>query len=236
MTLTLNYSAGMSRSTSLPTFLLAQALILQCHLRRGASSAECLYYPGPEPFFAPLAVPTVERAVRTELLFGEVSPRRTASHDPQYPAKHLPVVASGASFARLLPRQQLSDALPLVIAEKPGSSIGTKGCRHRRFTLAGGVGRLEVISPKTIIIVVGGGVSCPVGRLVGALRRRLVGSTKRRPSQPKLPLLFRTPHRADQPPYLRYGGRDQFRVGTPLEPPPLAAPSSSSATERTTAR
>jgi hypothetical protein len=179
----------------------------------------------------------VERAVRTELLFGEVSPRRAAFHDPQYPAKHLPIVASGASFARLLPRQQLSDALPLGIAEKSGRSIGTKGCLCRRVTLAG-VGRLEVVSPKTIIVV-GGGVSCPVSRLVGALRRSLVGSTKHRPSQPKLPSFFRTRHRANQAPHLRHGGRDQLgAAGVPLEevPPLVAAPSSPSAIERTTAR
>jgi hypothetical protein len=50
-------------------------LILQCQLQHAASSAERLYYPRPEPFFAPFAVPTVERAVWPELLFGEVSPR-----------------------------------------------------------------------------------------------------------------------------------------------------------------
>ena len=109
------------------------ALILQCQLRYAASSAESFYYPGPEPFFEPLAVPTVDRAVWPELLFWQVSPRRTAFHDPQYPAKHLPVVASGASFARLLPRQQLPDALPLGIAEKTGGSIGTKVSSSMRY-------------------------------------------------------------------------------------------------------
>lgn len=49
-------------------------LVLQCQLRHAASSAERLDYPRPEPFFEPLAVPTVERAVWSELLFWEVSP------------------------------------------------------------------------------------------------------------------------------------------------------------------
>jgi hypothetical protein len=159
--------------------LSVNALVLQCQLRYAASSAESFYYPGPEPFFEPLAVPTVDRAVRSELLFWQVSPRRTAFHDPQYPAKHLPVVASGASFARLLPRQQLPDALPLGIAEKTSGSIGTKRRRRRCVTFAAGVGWFEVTSFTTILV---GGVSCLVSCLVGALCDRLVGSTKQRPS------------------------------------------------------
>lgn len=77
-------------------------------------------------------------------------------------------------------------------------------------------------------------MSRPVDCLVRAFRRRLVGSTKQRPSQPELPLLFWTRHRTDQPPYLRYGGRDQLGIGMPREVPPLAVSSSRAATERTT--
>src|SRR5215210_546590 len=47
------------------------ALVLQCHFDLGygqmGSSPECLHYPRPEPFFAPLAVPTVDRAVGPKL-------------------------------------------------------------------------------------------------------------------------------------------------------------------------
>ena len=52
-----------------------ELLVLQCQLWHVASSAERLYYSRPEPFFAPFAVPTVERAVGPELLFWEVPPR-----------------------------------------------------------------------------------------------------------------------------------------------------------------
>lgn len=49
--------------------LFLNALVLQCQLWYAASSAEHLYYPRPEPFFAPFAVPTVERAVWPKLFF-----------------------------------------------------------------------------------------------------------------------------------------------------------------------
>jgi hypothetical protein len=47
-------------------------LVLQCHFDLSCgqmgSSAECLHYPRPEPFFAPFAVPTMYRTVGPKLL------------------------------------------------------------------------------------------------------------------------------------------------------------------------
>jgi hypothetical protein len=48
-------------------------LVLQCQFGLGCgqmgSSPECLNYLRPEPFFAPLAVPTVDRTIGPKLLF-----------------------------------------------------------------------------------------------------------------------------------------------------------------------
>jgi hypothetical protein len=51
--------------TTLPTTLTywRKLLVLQCQLRYAASSSECVNYSRPEPFFAPLVVPTVGRAI-----------------------------------------------------------------------------------------------------------------------------------------------------------------------------
>jgi hypothetical protein len=59
------------------------------------SSSERLHYPRPETLFEPLAVPTADRAVGSELLLWQILPRRAGLHDPQDPAKHLSVIASG---------------------------------------------------------------------------------------------------------------------------------------------
>jgi hypothetical protein len=50
-----------------------RTLVLQCQFGLGCgqmgSSPECLNYLRPEPFFAPLAVPTVDRTIGPKLLF-----------------------------------------------------------------------------------------------------------------------------------------------------------------------
>ncbi len=81
-----------------------------------------------------------------------------------------------------------------------------------------------------------GGVFFSVSRLVRALGHGLVGSAKERPSKPELPLRFGAAHRPDYSPDLRHRRRDQLGIRTRAEIPFLAAPSSCSATERTTTR
>jgi hypothetical protein len=81
--------------------------------------------------------------------------------------------------------------LLLGVGEKTGLFVGTRRGWGRGSTFAGGVGWSEVVTSSMTIIVVRG-MFCSVSRLVGALRRRLVDSTKQRPSQPELPSSFRT--------------------------------------------
>src|SRR5918995_2353551 len=54
---------------------------------------ESLDYPRPESLLEPLAVPTVGRAVRPELLLRQFSPRSSGVHHPQYCAEHLSVAS-----------------------------------------------------------------------------------------------------------------------------------------------
>jgi hypothetical protein len=53
-------------------YFILHSLVLQCHFDLSCgqmgSSAECLHYPRPEPFFAPFAVPTMYRTVGPKLL------------------------------------------------------------------------------------------------------------------------------------------------------------------------
>jgi len=81
-----------------------------------------------------------------------------------------------------------------------------------------------------------GGVLVLMARFVAAFGHGLVDPAEERPSQPELLLLFGAHHRRDYTPYLRHGGRDQLGMETRAEIPFLAEASSSSATERNTAR
>ncbi len=83
-------------------------LVLQCHFDLGyelsASLAvpERFHYPLPEAFLAPLAVASVHRSPRPELLFRQITPRRSCPQNPQHPSEYLTMIASGPSCGRLL--------------------------------------------------------------------------------------------------------------------------------------
>ena len=154
--------------------------------------AKCLYYPRPEPFFAPLAVPTVERAVRPKLLFwrsrheeplsmihkipqstcrssrlGRPSPGFCLGNNSLTRSHWSSLRSPDALSAR---RGVLVDALP-----SPEESAGARGDvpqdhhrGRRRRILPGGLPR-------------------------GALRRRLVGSTETATIPAETPFALRDP-------------------------------------------
>jgi len=155
----------------------------------------------------------------------------------QYAAEHLSVIASGASLAWLLPRQQRSNALPLGVGENTSFLVSVNG-RRRGATFVG-IGWIGAASSTSIMVggmMLGGVLLVPMASLVATFGHGLVGSTKQRPSQPKLPVIFGTHHRTDQSPFLhsaKFAITEFSEVrGINLRPLLPALPSYTSASEK----
>ena len=64
-------------------------------------------------------------AIGPELLLRQFPPRSSGVQDPKYAAQNLSIIAPRAPLARLLLRQELSNALPLGVGEDAGLFVRT---------------------------------------------------------------------------------------------------------------
>lgn len=79
-------------------------LVLQLHFLMCFIRPERLGYPGPQPFFAPSSVLTVDRLPWSKLFLRNVTPASAGVHYPQHPAQYLARIAPRTTYGWLLRR------------------------------------------------------------------------------------------------------------------------------------